>query len=116
MPRPRLCRRVGRMPDVAYFKPAGIPKKDLDETVLGVDEYEAVRLKDLLGLGQEEAAQQMGISQPTFHRLVLGARKKIADAIVNGKAIMIEGGDFRVTGAGKGRNRGCGRGRSQRKI
>jgi len=94
--RPRLCRRVGLRPNVTYFKPAGIRMVDLDETSLMVDEFEAVRLKDLLGLEQEECANKMGISQPTFHRLVSSARKKIADAIVHGKAIRIEGGNFKI--------------------
>jgi len=96
MPRPRLCRRVRFEPNVTYFKPTGIRMIELEESVVTVDEFEAVRLKDLLGLGQEEAARKMSISQPTFHRLVLSARKKIADAIVNGKAIKIEGGNFKV--------------------
>ena len=95
MPRPRLCRRVGLQPNVTYFKPAGIRARELDEAVLTVDEFEAVRLKDLIGLEQEDAAKRMNISQPTFHRLTLSARKTIADAIVNGKAIRIEGGNFR---------------------
>ena len=94
MPRPRRCRRVGFQPDVTYFKPAGVRMVDLEESILTVDEFEAVRLKDLEGLDQEIAAKKMNISQPTFHRLVLSARKKIADAIVNGKAIKIEGGNF----------------------
>ncbi|MFC1755695.1 DUF134 domain-containing protein, partial [Thermoproteota archaeon] len=93
-PRPRHRRKVRCCPDVNFFKPAGIPKKDLEETTLTVEEYEAIRLKDLQGLGQEEAARKMGISQPTFHRLILSARKSIADAIVNGKAIKIEGGHY----------------------
>jgi predicted DNA-binding protein (UPF0251 family) len=92
---------------VTYFKPAGIRMIDLEEINLTVDEYEAVRLKDLEGLEQEECARKMNISQPTFHRLVLSARKKIADSIVNGKAIRIEGGDFEIvpktTRRGKGR-------------
>jgi len=95
MVRPRLCRRVRFQPDVTYFKPRGIPLRHLEETILNVEEFEAVRLKDLEGLEQEEAAKKMKISQPTFHRLVLSARKKIADAIVNGKAIRIEGGNFK---------------------
>jgi len=81
-------------PGSSYFKPAGIRMIDLEEAVLAVDEFEAVRLKDLEGLEQEECAERMGISQPTFHRLILSARKNIADAIVNGKAIKIEGGNF----------------------
>ncbi len=96
MPRPRLRRRVDFEPDVTYFKPAGVRMVDLEESILAVDEFETVRLKDLLGLDQEEAAKKMDISQPTFHRLLSSARKKIADAIINGKAIKIEGGNFRL--------------------
>ena len=105
MSRPRRCRRVGFPPKVTYFKPAGVRMIELEDSVLTVDEYEAVRLKDLLGLSQEEAAKKMNISQPTFHRLILSARKKISDAIVNGKAIRIEGGQVRFA---RGR---CRRGR-----
>jgi len=96
MVRPRLCRRVRFNPDVTYFKPRGIPLRELEEVILPIDEYEAVRLKDLEGLEQEECAKKMNISQPTFHRLVLSARKKIADAIINGKAIKIEGGHYKL--------------------
>lgn len=98
MPRPRLCRRVGFRPNVTYFKPAGLKMSGLEEIIVTMDEFESVRLKDLMGFEQEEAAVKMNISQPTFHRLVLSARKKIADAIVNGKAIRIEGGNFRMCG------------------
>jgi len=96
MVRPRICRRVRFNPNITYFKPRGIPLRELEEVILPVDECEAVRLKDLEGLEQEECAKKMNISQPTFHRLVLSARKKIADAIINGKAIKIEGGNFRL--------------------
>jgi len=96
MVRPHKCRRVNLEPNVTYFKPRGIPLVELEEVILQVDEFEAVRLKDLEGLDQEECAKKMNISQPTFHRLVLSARKKISDAIVNGKAIKIEGGTYRV--------------------
>ena len=96
MPRPRRFRMVGFQPDVTYFKPAGIRMIDLEESILTVEEFEAVRLKDLEELDQEEAAKKMDISQSTFHRLLLTARKKIADAIVNGKAIRIEGGKFKI--------------------
>jgi predicted DNA-binding protein (UPF0251 family) len=88
-------------PGLTYFKPAGIRLVDLEETVLAVDEFEAVRLKDLEGLEQEEAALRMGVSQPTFHRMIASARKKLADAIVNGKAIRIEGGIYKVNGKEK---------------
>jgi len=112
MPRPRRFRRVGFEPGVTYFKPRGIRIPDLEESVLTVDEFEAVRLKDFEGLDQEEAAKKMNISQPTFHRLVLAARKRIADAIVNGKAIKIQGGNFQMAlPMEKGMGFGGGRGR-----
>ena len=79
-----------------YFKPARIPIRDLEEVILTVDEFEAIRLKDLDGLDQSDAAKRMNISQPTFFRLLNSARKKIADAIVNGKAIRIEGGKYKL--------------------
>ena len=91
-----MCRRVAFNPDITYFKPIGIPMKVLEEVVVQVDEFEAVRLKDLEGLEQEECAKRMNISQPTFHRLVTSARGKIAHALVNGKAIRIEGGTYKV--------------------
>ena len=97
MPRPRRCRRVWLEPDVTYFKPAGVRMIDLEESVLTVDEFEAVRLKDLEGLDETVAAKKMNISQPTFNRLVSSARKKIADAIVHGKAIKIFGGPYKLS-------------------
>lgn len=96
MPRPRRFRRVWFEPNVTYFKPAGTRLIDLEDSILTVDEFEALRLKDFLSLEQEKAAKKMNISQPTFHRLLLTARKKIADAIVNGKAIKIQGGNFKM--------------------
>lgn len=90
MPRPRNRRRVRGNPNSTYFKPAGIPKFELEQSSLEMDEFEAIRLKDFLELGQEECAKEMHISQPTFHRLIKEARKKIADAIINGKAIEIK--------------------------
>jgi len=96
MVRPRLMRRIGCNPDVTYFKPRGVPMTELSEVVIQIDEYEAIRLKDLEGMEQSECAEKMKISQPTFHRLVVSARKKIADAIINGKSIRIEGGNYRV--------------------
>ena len=101
MPRPKLCRRVCFPPGLTYFKPAGIRLVDLVESVMTVDEFEALRLKDLEGLEQETAAGRMAVSQPTFHRILSSARKKIADAIVNGKAIRIEGGTYQVNGKEK---------------
>jgi uncharacterized protein len=89
MPRPCKRRRIRGRPHSAFFKPSGIPASELESIVLARDEFEAIRLKDFLGADQKACADQMGISQPTFHRLLISARKKLADAVVNGKAIMI---------------------------
>lgn len=94
MARPRKKRQIGFSPSATYFKPAGVPLNSLNEITLGHEELEALRLKDLIQKKQEEAACQMNISQPTFHRLVQAARKKIIDALVHGKAIKIKGGDY----------------------
>ena len=90
MARPRRWRRIGFDPKVVYFKPAGIPLRDLKEVVIKKDELESLRLQNIKQLDQEKAAKQMKISQPTFHRLLLEARKKVTDALINGKAIRIE--------------------------
>jgi predicted DNA-binding protein (UPF0251 family) len=82
------------MPQVTYFKPAGVPARLLEGVALSVEELEAIRLKDMEGLQQEECAEKMRISRPTFHRVLESARQKIADALINGKAIRIEGGNF----------------------
>ena len=96
MVRPTKWRRVAFIPQVVYFKPAGIPMRVLEEVSLSVEEAEAIRLKDLEGLEQEECAEKMNISRPTFHRVLASARKKVADALLNGKAIRIEGGNFEL--------------------
>lgn len=96
MPRPRCTRTIGYLPSVTYFKPAGVRISDLEEVLLGHDELEAMRLKDLLGLPQDDAAKEMEVSQPTFHRLLISAHKKIADAVVSGKALKIEGGNISI--------------------
>jgi predicted DNA-binding protein (UPF0251 family) len=96
MARPRKCRWVCCEPSVTFFKPRGIPLTSLEKTSLAVDELEAVRLKDLQAVEQTQAAVTMNVSQPTFHRILESAHKKIADALVNGKAIKIEGGDYMV--------------------
>jgi predicted DNA-binding protein (UPF0251 family) len=90
MPRPRCRRRIGFDPKVLYFKPRGQGLSSLEEIVLERDELEALRLKDFLAYEQEKCAKEMQISQPTLHRILLGARKKVSDAIVNGKAIKIK--------------------------
>ena len=96
MSRPPKCRRVAFLPNVTYFKPAGIPLRTLDEICLSMEEVEAIRLKDLEGLEQEQGAEKMNISRPTFQRVLTSARQKISDALLNGKAIRIEGGNFEV--------------------
>jgi len=98
MSRPRLCRKIEREPGVVYFKPRGMMMSELEEVRLGFDELESVKLKDLMGLEQEDAAFRMGISQPTFCRLLCSARTKIAESIVKGKALRITGGDYCITG------------------
>ncbi|MFC2002448.1 DUF134 domain-containing protein [Chloroflexota bacterium] len=97
MARPPKCRRVEFLPDVTYFKPAGIPLRALEEVRLSVEEAEAIRLKDLEGLEQEQGAERMNISRPTFQRVLASGRQKMADALLNGKAIRIEGGNFEMT-------------------
>ena len=96
MPRPMKWRRVSAMPEVTYFKPAAIPMHLLEEVCLSVEEAEALRLKDVEGLEQEEGAEKMGISRPTFQRILASARHKVADALLQGKAIRIEGGNFQL--------------------
>lgn len=102
MPRPFKCRRVRCKPDMNYFKPRGIPVDSLKEVPLTVDEFEAVRLADLEDLYQEDAAVKMGVSRQTFGNILHVAHKKIADCLVNAKALKIEGGMVRVA-AGKRR-------------
>lgn len=95
MVKPRKKRNVLYPPWMHYFKPHGHrPFEPGLEVILTIDEYESIRLADHENLKQEEAAKRMNISRPTFTRLVNGARKKIADAMVNGKVIKIEGGSF----------------------
>ena len=98
MVRPKKDRIVGFNPDVSYFKPRGIPLVDLDEVLLTVDEREAIRLADLIGMSHEEAGSKMGVSRATFGRIVQRARSAVADALINGKAINIEGGNYRLVG------------------
>ena len=97
MGRHHLCRKVSFVPAVNYFKPAGIPADELSEINLLVEEAEAIRLKDLEGLEQEDCAGKMNISRTTFSRILDSARQKIADALLNGKALRIEGGNYEMS-------------------
>ncbi len=90
MPRPRIPRYLRFKPNVYYFKPQGIPLRMLEEINLLPDELEALKLHDVDGLEQIDAAKKMNISQPTFGRILNSAYKKISGAIIKGKAIRIE--------------------------
>ncbi len=112
MVRPRRIRRIFFQPDVTYFKPAGIPMNNLQETILSFDELEAIRLIDSEGMEQSKAGKKMKISQSTLSRLLKTARKKLADAIITGRAIKIHGGNFKMAipvGRGLGAGRRAGR-------
>ncbi len=92
MPRPCCPRHIEFTPCAAYFKPAGIPARLLEEAVLTLDGLEAMRLADFNGLHQKQAATKMKISRPTFARIVEEARRKVTDALIHGKALRLEGG------------------------
>jgi predicted DNA-binding protein (UPF0251 family) len=92
MPRPHKCRRVAAEPLAAFFKPAGVPARALEWVELHLDELEALRLADLEALYHDVAAQRMNISRATFGRLLETARRKVAETLLNGKALEIQGG------------------------
>ncbi len=94
MPRPVSERRVRGRIATSVFKPAGVPARAIEEIVLGLDEAEAIRLADLEGLYQEAAARRMGVSRQTFGRILEEAHRIVADALINGKALRIEGGQI----------------------
>ncbi len=96
MVRPTKERRVEHIPEVKFFKPAGVPKRKLSKVNLTIEEVEAIRLKDREGLTQQEAAERMEVSRPTFQRVLTKAREKIAEALIEGKAIRFQGGDYRL--------------------
>lgn len=93
MPRPSCPRRIEGAPLARYYKPAGIPMRELDEVLLAPDEWEALRLADHEGLYRVEASARMGISRQTFDRIVRRARAKVATALLEGKALRLEGTD-----------------------
>jgi len=94
MPRPEKDRIIFKPPIFSEFKPIGISVKSLSQILITLDEYEAFRLADHLGLSHIEASEEMGISRPTFSRLIEKARKKIAEFIIQGKLLTIEGGNI----------------------
>jgi len=91
MTRPLCCRKISCTPDVNYFKPQGASASD-EDIILSLDEFEAIKLADYEGQYQESAALHMNISRQTFGRIIDSAHKKIADVLINGKALKIEGG------------------------
>ena len=97
VPRPIKYRRVEFFPEDTYFVPWGKPKCEIKETILKVEELEAMRLKDIEELNQEECAERMQVSRQTFQNIIDSARKKIAIALTEGNAISISGGNYRAT-------------------
>jgi uncharacterized protein len=98
--RPKCPRRVERTPDVTYFKPRGVPLSDLEVVFITVEELEALRLVDVEGLRQEDAAIRVGISRRAFWEDLKAARMKIALALTTGKGIEIKGGNYISTESG----------------
>ncbi len=94
MPRPQKSRKIHYPPMFNEFKPMGVGGRMLEKIVMTIDEYEALRLADYLGYSQEEAADEMEISRPTFTRLIESARKKVAEMLVQGKKLVISGGNI----------------------
>ncbi len=104
MARPIKPKLISEEPRATYFKPHGIPLGVMDEVHISLEELEALRLVDLQGLYQEDAAKEMGISRPTLQRMVVDARAKLVDALVKGKAVSIAGGCY-IRHQGHGRRR-----------
>jgi uncharacterized protein len=103
--RPAKPRFVTEEPCVDFFKPRGIPLRELEQECLTVEELEAIRLSDIDGLYQEDAAERMEVSRPTFQRVLRSARGKVARCLVKGKALEIEGGNYLLSG--ESRNYEC---------
>ena len=99
MPRPRKYRRISSEFGINFFGPKGIPVRELEQVFISHDEVEALRLSDLEGKYQEQAAREMGVSRATFGRTLEAARMKLADAFINGKGIQVEGGSYLISGS-----------------
>ena len=100
MARPTKDRIIEKLPEIRFFKPAGVPGHQLETVEMTMEEVESLRLKDVEGLTQAEAAEFMNVSRPTFQRVLSSARKKAAEALTCGKAIKFEGGDYRLVKPG----------------
>jgi predicted DNA-binding protein (UPF0251 family) len=97
MPRPTKIRHISCNIETNYFKPRGIPVRELKEVILTEDELEAIRLADFDGLYQQAAADKMNVSRQTFGNIIRSAHNKIADVLLNSKALRIEGGAVVLT-------------------
>lgn len=106
MARPRKWRKVCCLPDNDRFGPIGMARNNKEFIIMSIDEYEAIRLIDLESFTQEECAAHMGIARTTVQGIYNDARKKLADSLVNGKVMRIEGGDY-VLCSGHDRTCGC---------
>lgn len=96
MVRPKKIRSVSFNPNVTYFKPRAVPLSELKQVDLTVDELETLRLSNVEKLNQVDAAEKMGVHQSTFQRTLTKALEKVSDALVNGKAIKINGGEYKI--------------------
>lgn len=96
MPRPQRCRRICSLPSAGEFVPTGTDSQPADTVIMSIDEYEVIRLIDLVGLTQEQCAAQINVARTTVTGIYDTARYKIADAIVHGKRLLIEGGNIRL--------------------
>lgn len=115
MARPRKWRRVCSLPESNRFGPLGVPRDPSKFITMSVDEYEAIRLIDLEGFTQAECAVQMKVARTTVQGIYAKARVKLAKSLVNGKTLMIEGGEYEICdGTGNGAGNGCGRGCNRR--
>jgi len=116
MPRPKKGRSVCGMPKVDTFGPADIMENEQEAIIMSVDEYETIRLIDMEELTQEECAAQMNVARTTVQGIYNQARKKLAEVLINGRRLKIEGGNYKLCnglqkhcGGGRGRRKGCGK-------
>jgi len=107
MARPMKWRKVCGLPENRKFGPLDSPPRVINHVVMTVDEYETIRLIDLEGFTQKECADQMNIARTTVQGIYIGARRKLAESLVNGKVLFIEGGEYRLCDM---KGNGCGRG------
>ncbi len=108
MPRKMNCRRISGLPTARCFKPQGVPMCETEQIVLKLDELEAIKLSDAQGLYQSQAAEEMNVSRQTFGRIIESAHRKVAQALVEGKSLIIEGGEFTVSESRRFECRDCG--------